>query len=161
MASSVEVDRGADTDVESCLALWRDAVLGRDGLAADQASLEAQLVRARQQLERPDRILLLARDKQGPTGFVVGFPEPASSGTHLVLIATAPRAQGLGVAGKLLNEFAEQRRQQGDSWLDLRVLADNHGARRLYQRLGWQPVGELEPHEVTGKLFQWYQLVLV
>lgn len=158
--SSVNLRFGNDADVGSALALWREAVLQRDGAETDQPGLEAQLLRSQEQFERADRILLLATDDQGLAGFVLGFPDLEHGGSHLVLIATAPRTQGQGVAGRLLSEFAELRQRQGDRWLDLRVLVNNLAAQRLYQRLGWLPVGEPEPHEVTGKLFQWFKLAL-
>ncbi|WP_162183385.1 GNAT family N-acetyltransferase [Psychromicrobium lacuslunae] len=158
--SSVKLRFGGDADVESCLMLWRSAVLLRDGAEADQLGLEAQLLRSREQFERVDRILLLATDDRGLAGFVLGFPDPGQGGSHLVLIATDPRSQGQGVAGSLLAEFAKLRQSRGDHWLDLRVLVNNFAAQRLYERLGWLAVGEPEPHEVTGKLFQWYKLAL-
>lgn len=152
---------GVTADVEPALELWRAAVVARDGDQADLASLEAQVSRIQAKFYGQVSAFLLAEDSEGATGFILALPhDPADSGSHLALIGTHPRAQGKGVGKALLIELANYRREAGDTFLDLRVLPGNSGARGLYESLDWQPNGEPVPHEVTGTLFQWYVLDL-
>ncbi|WP_394940304.1 GNAT family N-acetyltransferase [Psychromicrobium sp. YIM B11713] len=151
---------GGAEDVEACVALWREAILRRDGATADPAGLELQIDRLRENFRLPGGILLLAEDSAGQSGFALLIPQADGPSGYLSLLAVAPRAQGRGIAQSLLSSFTQARRAAGDRWLVLRVLEDNRAAQQLYRKLGWFPFGPLEPHEVTGKPFQWYKLLL-
>jgi ribosomal protein S18 acetylase RimI-like enzyme len=60
--------------------------------------------------------------------------------TTLVDVALLPAARGRGLGGALLTALCAEGRP-----VTLRVLADNP-ARRLYTRLGFEPVGEAPPY---------------
>lgn len=60
--------------------------------------------------------------------------------TTLVDVALLPAARGRGLGGALLTALCAEGRP-----VTLRVLADNP-ARRLYARLGFEPVGEAPPY---------------
>lgn len=152
---------GTPADVDAVLNLWRAAVLARDGENSDLAGLEAQILRIKAKFDGKISVFLLAEDSAEITGFILALPHDAEdSGSHLALIGTHPRAQGQGVAKALLIELARNRREVGETFLDLRVLPENFAARRLYESLGWLPSGEPVPHEITGVPFQWYSLEL-
>lgn len=152
---------GTAADIGHCLQLWRAAVLQRDGSAVDGAALEAQILRSKTKFDGEVNAFLIAEDASGITGFVLALPhEPRGPGSHLALLGIDPRAQRQGVGRSLLLGLAEFRREQGDEYLDLRVLPGNTGARRLYESLGWRVSGEPVPHEVTGVPFQRYVLPL-
>ncbi|WP_179389553.1 GNAT family N-acetyltransferase [Psychromicrobium silvestre] len=158
-AKPAAVRLGTAADIEPCLELWAETVRARDGAEVDPSQLHIQLERARLKFLGAVNAFLVTEDELGLTGFALAVPhEPADDGTHLALIGTRPRAQGRGVGRALLQELTRFRRESGDRALDLRVLTGNSGARRLYQKLGWLEVGKPEPHEVTGKLFQRYEL---
>ena len=52
-------------------------------------------------------------------------------------VAVAPRAQGLGLGRRLLDELERARRRRGAASVMLEVRADNAAARALYERSGY------------------------
>jgi ribosomal protein S18 acetylase RimI-like enzyme len=69
---------------------------------------------------------------------VEGYPD---SGTwYLGLIFVAPSARGGGLGTRLIEELCAYIAERRGTWVRLAVVADNHGARRLYDRLGFQLV---------------------
>jgi len=65
---------------------------------------------------------------------------------YVSILAVASEAEGQGVGGALLKAGEEWARAKGFAKLTLAVFADNHRAKKFYERQGWQP--ELET---------WYQ----
>lgn len=62
---------------------------------------------------------------------------------HISMLATMPNARGKGVGQQLLN-FAEQKaKESGFSKLSLTVVQDNDVALKLYQKMGFEIVGEI------------------
>jgi ribosomal protein S18 acetylase RimI-like enzyme len=68
---------------------------------------------------------------------------------YIQTVIVAPEAQGKGIGSQLV-EFAEERIFKESPNAFLCVSSFNHGARRLYERLGYQYVGELADYIVTG-----------
>ena len=60
---------------------------------------------------------------------------------HLEVIAISRAAQGCGLGGRLMQEAERLARSNGALSLSLHVFANNHRARHLYQKLGYD--GEL------------------
>lgn len=69
---------------------------------------------------------------------VEGYPDPRT--WYLGLIFIAPRARGAGLGTCLIEELCSYISEHRGSWLRLAVVAENHAARRLYDRLGFQLV---------------------
>jgi ribosomal protein S18 acetylase RimI-like enzyme len=63
----------------------------------------------------------------------------------LVDLAVSPARQGCGIGTALLGALQAEARSVGVP-LRLSVVRTNAGARRLYRRLGFMPVGETETH---------------
>ncbi|WP_299690028.1 GNAT family N-acetyltransferase [uncultured Tateyamaria sp.] len=64
--------------------------------------------------------------------------ERLSVGTWYVnALAVTPAARGFGVGTALMGEVERIARRQGFDRLSIQVYAQNHGALRLYQRLGY------------------------
>lgn len=70
---------------------------------------------------------------------------------YVEILVVSPHARGKGVGSKLLN-FALEKACESDgvNFLTLGVLAENTGAVRLYQRFGFEIVGEYE-HNLLEK----------
>jgi ribosomal protein S18 acetylase RimI-like enzyme len=69
---------------------------------------------------------------------------------YIQVVCAAPEARGTGV-GTALVAFAEERifREFRNAFI---LVSDfNPGARRLYERLGYRPVGELRDYVVAGR----------
>ena len=99
--------------------------------------------RWRARLERRGSLHLVAFDGDAAVGMVSGMPGDDASTAWLLSMYVTASARGRGV-GSLLVGAVEQwalERQAEQLWLE--VVADNHPARRLYERHGWVVVGEV------------------
>jgi GNAT-family acetyltransferase (TIGR03103 family) len=95
----------------------------------------------------PEFVHLVA--EQDATGVVVGtitgvdhvevFDDP-ESGTSLWCLTADPNDAPPGVGQALLQELANRLAARGRRFVDLSVLAENEGAIRLYERLGFRRV---------------------
>ena len=54
----------------------------------------------------------------------------------------APALRGKGLAAQLMSELIAIARRRGDTEVSLGVYGSNHVARRVYDKLGFQPVSE-------------------
>lgn len=99
-------------------------------------------------VQDPTREVYIARDETGVAGFLILCLTGAFVGyIQTVCIDSRCRRQGLG---SRLMEFAEQRILRVSPNVFMCVSSFNHDARRLYERLGYQVVGELTDYLVHG-----------
>ena len=105
---------------------------------------EASLERIRD----PSREVYVATDESGLAGCLILCMAGAFVG-YIQTVIVAPNAQGKGIGSRLV-EFAEDRIFKESPNAFLCVSSFNSGARRLYERLGYQYVGELTDYIVTG-----------
>jgi ribosomal protein S18 acetylase RimI-like enzyme len=96
----------------------------------------------------PTREVYLARDESGIAGFLILCMAGAFVG-YIQTICIDPRCRGLGFGSRLL-EFAEERIRRVSPNIFMCVSSFNVGARRLYQRQGYQVIGELTDYLVKG-----------
>jgi [ribosomal protein S18]-alanine N-acetyltransferase len=68
---------------------------------------------------------------------------------YIQTVCAAPQFRGMGV-GTALVAFAEERIFRDHKNAFICVSDFNHGARRLYERLGFELVGELRDYVVAG-----------
>ena len=100
------------------------------------------------------------------TGRVVGtvtvvdhaalFGDPAN-GSSLWCLTVDPDAAPVGLGQALLGRLAAELTARGRDFVDLSVLADNTGAIRLYERLGFRQVPELvvkRKNPINERLFR-------
>jgi GNAT superfamily N-acetyltransferase len=89
-------------------------------------------------------------------GFAATRPsrdEDATPGTGEVhSIYLAPEAWGRGLGTTLLAHATDDLRTRGFTPLVLWVIEANAGARRFYERAGWQPDGARQPIDFDGVL---------
>lgn len=73
----------------------------------------------------------------------VSFRRAATTGGWMIgNVAVHPRWQGRSIGRALVEAALEEIAARGGVWVGLEVRADNAPARRLYERLGFEPVGE-------------------
>ncbi len=96
----------------------------------------------------PTREVYIARDETGIAGFLILCLTGAFVG-YIQTVCIDPRCRRQGL-GSTLVEFAERRILQVSPNVFMCVSSFNHGARRLYQRLGYQVIGELPDYLVRG-----------
>ena len=101
-----------------------------------------------QVIENPSREVYIAEDEAGLAGFLVLSMVGAFVG-YIQAVLVAPDQQGKGI-GSLLIAFAEDRIFTESPNVFLCVSSFNTEARRLYERLGYQYVGELTDYLVRG-----------
>lgn len=96
----------------------------------------------------PSREVYVARDEAGLAGFLILCMVGAFVG-YIQTICIHPNRRGQGLGSKLV-DFAEQRILKESPNVFMCVSSFNRDARRLYQRLGYQVVGELTDYIVQG-----------
>lgn len=91
-------------------------------------------------LRRPSALLHaeVAAMAAGRLRAALASPATMEGGTLLHTIAVAPGKRDRGVGAALLHAFVAAARDDGARLVHLRVLAENAGARRFYERHGWR-----------------------
>lgn len=82
-------------------------------------------------------------------GFLVLDPRGLAGAPYLKSIAIAPDWQGRGLGTRLV-AFAEDTFRPRSRHLFLCVSSFNDGAKRLYERLGYEPVGSVKDLAIEG-----------
>lgn len=96
----------------------------------------------------PDREVYVAHQDGAPGGFLILDLKGALVG-YLRTLCVAHEARGRGLGTRLV-AFAEERIFREHPNVFLCVSSFNRGARRLYERLGYERVGELRDFIVAG-----------
>jgi [ribosomal protein S18]-alanine N-acetyltransferase len=99
-------------------------------------------------LQDRTREVYVARDGAGLAGFLILCMTGAFVG-FIQTVLVHPTRRGQGIGSRLL-DFAEQRILQQSPNVFMCVSSFNHGARRLYERLGYKVIGELSDYIVEG-----------
>jgi ribosomal protein S18 acetylase RimI-like enzyme len=91
--------------------------------------------------------VIVAVDGEALVGYLILGPwTELESARHVLLInglAVDPERQGKGIGAMLLDAGIARARREGARRLLLRVLSTNEGARRLYERHGFETEGVL------------------
>jgi [ribosomal protein S18]-alanine N-acetyltransferase len=99
-------------------------------------------------VQDPSRETYVARDGGELTGFLIICMTGAFVG-YIQTICIHPQYRGRGLGSSML-EFAERRILSEVPNVFMCVSSFNNAAQRLYQRLGYQVVGELTDYIVAG-----------
>jgi ribosomal protein S18 acetylase RimI-like enzyme len=83
-------------------------------------------------------------------GGIANSNRPISIKIALDSIAVHPVARGRDVGVALIETFEQSAHRLGGSYLSLGVEADNHPARRLYEKCGWSVVYENVENNSVG-----------
>ena len=103
---------------------------------------------SRRILDDPTREVYVAEDSRGLAGFMILCVVGAFTG-YIQTICVAPDRRGQGLGTRLV-AFAEERIAAVSPNVFLCVSSFNHDARRLYERLGYEYVGELHDFLIPG-----------
>lgn len=96
----------------------------------------------------PARETYVAVDENGVQGFVIISLQGAFTG-YIQTVAVSPNARGQGIGTRLIH-FAEQRMFEVSPNVFMCVTDFNTDAQRLYERLGYERIGELKDYIVRG-----------
>jgi len=162
-----EARRGS-RELEEAAQIWAEATAFRDG-ESEIAGLSDSLPIIEAVLDRSQKafVLLARADTGDAAGFAAVEPitaesttEPIGTRAEVAYFGVRPSMWGRGVGRLLLRQVQSRLTSAGYTHAELSVYAANVRAVTLYERLGWQPVGEPTRHRRTGKLEQRYELVL-
>ncbi len=141
LPDDVAIELAREPDYDWCAGLVASTdpwiTLGRD------------LEGCRRAVRRPGAELYVARRGTEPVAFILLHPTGAMGQPYVASVAVAEEARGQGVGQRLL-DFAEHR-YPGARSIFLCVTDFNTGARRLYERIGYELVGELPDYLVAGR----------
>jgi ribosomal protein S18 acetylase RimI-like enzyme len=143
------IRRGGRQDVRFLRDMLHHAYYWRERKPGDGPGPAARYVKG---WGRPGDTVLIAIDDGFPVGAAwyrlfrrdapgYGFVDEE---TPELAIAVVPSARGRGVGTKLLDALVARARQAGHDALSLGVDRDNSGAIELYERHGFERVGETE-----------------
>ena len=134
-----------------------NAIYARNGMVTAPSDVLLQVA------SRPEVLHLVASLSTGPligTVTVVDhaalFDDPAN-GSSLWCLTVDPDVAPMGLGQALLGRLAAEMAARGRAFVDLSVLADNTGAIRLYERLGFHQVPELvvkRKNPINERLFR-------
>jgi ribosomal protein S18 acetylase RimI-like enzyme len=110
---------------------WMDLWWSVDGRGDDTARATALRI-----LTGGQATYAVRYDEHGPTA--VGRLALVGDWAGLYCLAVRPDRRRQGQAGSIIRALVESARDHGAEHLWLQVLADNHGARALYARLGFR-----------------------
>ena len=120
------------------------------------------------QLDRADegRVeYLVVRDDAGAPVCkgAIDYDELPGAGT-IMQVATRDDLQGQGLAQRLVHAAEERMRRKGVRTARISVEPDNGRALRLYEHLGYRPVGERTvgwEHEPEPGVLRWYETTVI
>ena len=112
-------------------------------------TLGRRIEACRDACRRPETLLFVARDAGAACGFILVHPRGLAGSPYIASVAVAESSRGLGLGTRLL-DFAENRFRPEARHIFLCVSSFNARARRLYERHGYEAVGELADYIIDG-----------
>ena len=105
------------------------------------------------EFEHPWSRQRVARDTSGEDGKILGYLIcwMVADEVHVLDVAVDPDARRQGVGRRLLEDCAEQARENGSGSISLEVRRKNEGARSLYRSLGFEIIGERPRYYVADR----------
>ena len=140
MDSEITIEPAQNDDYEWCARLMSSN--------EPWITLKRDLDGARAAMRRPGTELFVARSGGDCLGFVLLAPYGLAASPYVASIAVDEAARGRGVGSRMLR-FAEQR-YTGRRNIFLLVSDFNPRARQLYERTGYEYIGEIKDYVVAG-----------
>lgn len=97
----------------------------------------------------PEYLLYIAYENERPAGIILLDPKGVAGSPYIKSIAAFPEFRGQGIGTKLIS-FAEDFFRGDSNHLFICVSSFNNRARNLYEKSGFQPVGELKDYLING-----------
>lgn len=141
MASAITIKSATDSDREWCAQLMSSS--------EPWTTLGRTLDQCRARLSHPEYLLWVAHDGDRPTGFLLAHPRGAMGSPYIASIAVTPSHRGKGI-GTQLAAYAEIYFAETQRHIFLCVSSFNSRARELYERLGYETIGELDGYAIPN-----------
>ncbi|HEV7777984.1 MAG TPA: GNAT family N-acetyltransferase [Luteibacter sp.] len=141
VTASVRVRRAEVSDLDDLVALEEHSfALDRLSRAQYRRHLDSETA----------QVLVASANHRRFLGTAVVFFRRGTHVARLYSIATKPEAQGKGVGSALIAAAEEAARQRRNHTLRLEVRTDNQAAISLYERLGYERIGEYAKYYQDG-----------
>jgi [ribosomal protein S18]-alanine N-acetyltransferase len=98
----------------------------------------------------PEYLVFIAHDREEPCGAMVIHPRGLASSPYLKSIVVSEPYRDKGVGRSLLKSGEDHFRETSRNFF-LCVSSFNTRARSLYERIGYQKVGELKDYIIAGE----------
>ena len=97
----------------------------------------------------PEYLLYIAYENETPAGIILLDPKGVAGSPYIKSIAAFPEFRGQGIGTKLIS-FAEDFFRGDSKHLFICVSSFNNRARNLYEKSGFNAVGELKDYIIQG-----------
>jgi [ribosomal protein S18]-alanine N-acetyltransferase len=97
----------------------------------------------------PEYLLFTAYRNDKPAGLIILDPRGVAGSPYVKSIAVSPEFRGQGIGTTLLS-FAEDLFRNNAKHLFICVSSFNNRAQKLYERFGFQAVGEFRDYIIEG-----------
>ena len=97
----------------------------------------------------PEFFLYMAHRDNIPAGIILLDPRGVAGSPYIKSIAVYPDFRGQGI-GTMLLSFAEDLFRNDSRHIFICVSSFNHRARELYEKSGYQAIGELKDYIIEG-----------
>jgi ribosomal-protein-alanine acetyltransferase len=141
VTAAVRVRRAEVSDLDDLVAL-EEATFDTDRLSRAQYRKHLDSETA--------QVLVASANHRRFLGTAVVFYRKGTTVARLYSIATKPQARGKGVGSALIEAAEDAARTRGCRSLRLEVRKDNGVAIRLYERMGYQRIGEYAKYYGDG-----------
>ncbi len=138
---SLRIRRAIGTDLPALVALENRS------FSADRLSPRQW----RRHLDSGSALVLVASIDREPVGALVLLFHRGNDIARLYSLATAPESRGSGIGAALVAAAESAARAHRCRRMRLEVRRDNAGARRLYERRGYRPIGERAGYYADGE----------
>jgi ribosomal protein S18 acetylase RimI-like enzyme len=137
----IEIDKlQRREDIETCARFMADSDPWK--------TLGINYQNALERLSDASREVYLARILNEPVGFIILLMEGAFTG-YIQTVCVHPLWRGRSIGSRLI-QFAEERIFRERPNVFMCVSSFNHEAQKLYERLGYERIGELKDYIVSG-----------
>ncbi len=161
---SVTIRPATAADDDEIARITVDAYVDGGHLPSRDHRYAGELRKTSDRRERAELLVAeVAGEIAGTVTFVRGGTEYSEFGNpgdaEIRMLAVDPAHAGRGVGAALVDAVLDRARAIGADGIALYTLDSMHSARRIYQRLGFARLPELD-HEVPGAMLRAYRLDL-
>jgi [ribosomal protein S18]-alanine N-acetyltransferase len=138
-------------DIEIKLAADQEKDLAAHLLATSEPWITLQISedQCKKNCYDPEYLLYVAYENENPAGIILLDPKGVAGSPYIKSIAVFPEFRGRGIGTRLLM-FAEHFFRNDSKHLFICVSSFNQRARHLYEKFGFETVGELKDYVIKG-----------
>ena len=137
------------TDIHKATDLEKDLAAHLLASSEPWITLQISEEQCKKNCHDPEFQLYIACKGEKPAGVILLDPRGVAGSPYIKSIAVFPEFRGQGIGSNLLS-FTEDHFRKKSRHLFICVSSFNERARKLYERSGFHPVGELRDYIIEG-----------